>query len=46
MKFEPPIVKIEQFPLRDIISASNDDSPEDLPAEPAFDPDPDPMDNA
>ena len=39
MKFEPPIAEIERFPLRDIISASGEETPEDLPTETTFDPD-------
>ena len=43
MKFEPPIAEIERFPLRDIISASNDETPEDFPTETTTDPEMDLM---
>lgn len=38
MKFEPPIAEIERFPLKDIISASNGDTDEDIPVETTRDP--------
>ena len=43
MRFEPPIAEIERFPLRDIISASGEETPEDLPTETTSDPDLDNM---
>lgn len=37
MKFEPPIAEIELFPIKDIISASNDDTGEDISTQPTVD---------
>ena len=33
MKFETPIAEVELFDLKDIISASSEETPEDLPVE-------------